>query len=411
MSRVNVNFIMPFLLFFPMISRWILPSGIESLLIVEYKFYSLYLPDLTLLIYLYLQRRFGSINKDLFNLSFEKKFKLIAFLLIGYAFIIGVANNNSEIILPITSCFSWLYLTIIFVFFPLSKEQIEISKYIMIPTLLFLCVEILLYSLGIIQYTSSSGKELEAQEYADIYRISTTIGAATGSALIIMILGIVCTTRYKIPKWLKFTIYIITSVSILFTISRGAILTWTLYLILAFAIYFFSNGFTLKKYLFLFFLAGLLIEFNHLGVFEPLVQRTAQLSYDNQVESGRDVLRKKTMNIISESYYMGVGLGQVFPDKDVLNRIHSSHKTAPHNSYLIIFAELGFVGLVLFLFMLIMMSLYLDYSKAAFWAWVFLLLVNFNTEGVLLHSEFWSAVLFFYLNLEKKYENTLYLHA
>lgn len=408
---IYLNYIIPFLLCFPMISRWIFPSAFEMLLVVDLKFYSLYLPDLTLLLYLYLQKRIGLFKKSLWQIAFENRLKFFVFLLIGYSIIIGVANNNSEVILPISSDFSWIWVTIIFVFYPLSKEQMEKTKYIMIPTLIILCIETMLYSFGILHYTSSTGDELSHQEYANIFRISTTIGAATGTALILMILGFICTSKYKISTGLKVFLYVVTSISILLTISRGSIFTWCVYLLAAILIYFFSKGISVKKFFFVFLVLGALLGFYHHGFFNPLIERNAQLSYSANIESNRDYLRENALRFARDSHYMGVGLGQVFPNKDVSSSINSVYKTAPHNCYLIILAELGILGLALFLLMIIMMTLHLDFSSAASIGWIGLLLVNFNTEGVILHSEFWSVVILFWLFLEKKNENIVYMHA
>ncbi|WP_173474955.1 O-antigen ligase [Fibrobacter succinogenes] len=408
---IYINYIVPFLLCFPMISRWIFPSAIETLFVIDFKFYNLYLPDLTLLLYLYFQRRICLVRKGLWQITFEKKLKLIAFLLIGYTFIIGVAYNNSEILLPLTSDFSWLWVTIIFVFYPLSKEQMENSKYIVIPTLIILCVETILYSFGILNYTSSTGNEIEHQEIANIFRISTTIGSATGTAFILMILGFICTSKYKISIMLKIFLYMVTSISMLLTISRASIFTWSIYLFTVCLVFYFSKGITVKKIFFIFLIFGAFVGSYHLGFFNPLIERNVQLSYDANVMTNRDRLFEKALNVVQESHYMGVGLGQVFPNKDIANCINSVYKTAPHNCYLVILAELGLWGLALFLFMIIMMTLQLDFSKAATIGWIGILLVNFNTEGVILHSEFWSVVVLFWLNLEKKNENIIHMHA
>lgn len=410
MNTIVINYLMPLFLLFPMISHWIFPSGLEILLTIITPYYAFYIPDVFIFIYILLYKRYAFFNIFLLN-NQKKTMLVVSFLLIGYAFCLGIANDNSEILLPITSCFSWLYITVIFVFFPLSKTQLECTKFFIIPALLVICLEVVLYSLGILHYTSSSGEMLRGQEYGGISRISTTIGAATGTALIILILGIICTSKYKIPLWLKVCIYLLVSISIIFTISRGSIITWLVYLFCSALFWWLSKGVVVKKVFVPVFVIGVVATSNYLGLFDPLVQRNEMLSSSKQIESNRDVLRAKSLNIASVSYYLGVGLGQVFPEKSISELIHSNYRTAPHNTYLVVLAELGVFGLILFLFVIGKMLFSLNYTKVSSISFAVLLLVNFNSEGVMLFPEFWTAFIVFYLNVDKKNETSIYLYA
>lgn len=235
-------------------------------------------------------------------------------------------------------------------------------------------------------------------------RISTTIGGATGSAIIIAWLGALCISVYKFSSLIKWSLFILSTITIFYTVSRGSIIVWILYCLYYFYKHYLQYS-TLKVKLLSIMSALIIIGgLNYLSVFDAVIDRNNQLS--NNATTGRDIHIERSVKIIKESYGFGVGPAMMFPEKSIQGVVIPKKKEAAHNAYLIVTGETGFIGLLIFLLIIILILINISYDNSlSIFVWL-ALLVNFNTEGVVLMSEFMALFIFILMTLlkQKSYE-------
>ncbi len=236
-----------------------------------------------------------------------------------------------------------------------------------------------LYSTGILEYSLdiTSGYEI-----GGVYRISTTAGAATGTAGLIFLIG--CLVFYLYGKTFSgYSALIITALSLLLLISRGAIAAFGL-----FSLLYFWNDIrkSFKKFFITVFLLGVIItSIYKIGLFDPLLTRIEAQTYENYLFSGRDVLIESTLSAVdkSQSYLFGVGSGNVYSSKDVkILNVKSKYSGAPHNSFVLIYAEQGVIGVFLFGIFWLILLFTIRKNKTLFYTLLSFVIVLFNTETV-----------------------------
>ena len=295
-------------------------------------------------------------------------------------------NNVSPFFNVIFNNCTYIFFPILFALFPLDVEKIGHVKYILIFSLLFVFLELLLYGLGILHYKNSANEMLAGQNYNGVMRISTTVGSATGTAILVIMLGALGTLYFKVRSGLNILVLIITTIAVLLTVSRGSILAWFLFLIYYIDFYFFKNKNFVKKMGNLFVIVIIALVFANSKFVAPVMQRSTDLK--ENVTTGRDVRYEKGLNIYSKSKVIGVGFGQVFPDKSIQKIVGKEYRAAPHNSYIVILAELGVLGICFFALLVWSMGSGLILKNPYSIFSLLLLVISFNTEGVPLSAEF-----------------------
>lgn len=403
--------IAPSFLVIPMASHWILPAALEMNLYTNILGVPFYLLNLFYLLYVISYPYFGDNEKQNLNVQFWIKY--LCFLL-GLICLLTSLWNNSKPLLPILfNAYPIVWIAPIMILCPLSENQIQSTKYILSLTLVFLCVEIFLYATGILTYRSASTNvTLSGQEYAGgIMRISTTIGAATGTSIIIGWLGVLCTSVYKFPVLIRCSLFILSTIAIFYTVSRGTIIVWIVYsFYYLYKYYLRYSSFKVKMISVIFsiaFVAGL----NYLSIFDAVLDRNRQLA--GNTTTGRDVHLERSTKIIRESKFLGVGASMMFPEKSIQEVVVPQKREAAHNVYLIVMGELGIIGFLVFvgIIMIMLCNVSCDNPLKVF-IWL-VLLVNFNTEGVILMSEFIALFIFMLMVIQKHIynENFIYTQA
>lgn len=396
--------ISPSFLVIPMISHWILPSAIEIKLYVNILGIPFYC--INLFYVLYIASYFKNKNENNAKLKFQIKYLCCLF---GYICLLSGLWNDSEPLLPILfNAYPIIWLVPVMILCPLNENQIQLTKYVMAFALLFLCIEVLLYATGTLSYRSTSTNALlTGQEYAGgIMRISTTIGGATGTAIIIVWLGALCISVYKFCTFIKWSLFILSTITVFYTVSRGSIIVWILYSIYYFYKYYLQyRSFKVKI---LAILSALIVTggLNYFSVFDAVLDRNEQLS--NNMTTGRDVHIERSIRIIEESHGFGVGPAMMFPEKSIQNIVTAKKKEASHNAFFIIIGEMGFIGLLLFLAIIILILSNISYGNPlSIFVWL-ALLINFNTEGVVLMSEFMALFIFILMTQLKQESHETY---
>ncbi|MCM1139814.1 MAG: O-antigen ligase family protein [Muribaculum sp.] len=394
------KYIIPSCLILPMILHWILPWGIESRLYVKIANISLFVPDFLYVYYLY-----GQYLRDDFPVlpSARKNCILtIIFFILIYVLVCGVLKNIGYIDALMVNNLSFFWLVIVFIFNPLDKEQIQLTKPLMLFALVFLVLEVLLYSLGILHYTTAAHTALQGQDYGGVMRISTTVGAATGTAVIIGLLGAICLTAYRWATMRQqIIIIILTSFGVFFTMSRGTSLCWASFVLYFFYTNYFRNYTFSKRVKSILILAAGLAAFYYVGGFNPILNRYEHMKASEDATAGRGSKFEKSMRMIDESAPWGYGIGQVMPEKSIEKDFRTPHHFAPHNAYTLVWIELGWPGLVMFLLLIIALFSASDYRKPLFVYLILYFAINANTESVILDSEFAALSMFAFMTIIK----------
>ena len=399
-SRGNIDYTMPFLLVLPMVTHWLFPVGIEEKFSIYTEGIYFYMPNVCYIMYILLRGKcFVSQTVCVFKNVWERISVLLLIILI-YAIIQPLFINTRELFLSISCCLSYVFLTFIFLRYPLTPQQYENTKYIIIPVLLIICLEVFIFSLGIMQYETEMGTSIEGEQYAGIIRVSTTIGASTGTAIVIAILGIISTSLYKIDNWIKIVLFFLVTIALFYTMSRGSLLLW-----LGYSIFILYRFVRLQKkgkrwkFVVLYAIGGLLLS--NYGVFNAILERNDELVANGMIQTNREEKRAIAWNSFVESGYVGWGIGQCYADKSVITLIKTEHNIASHNVYLTLLTEGGVVVCGCFVIMLFIMLKSLRLSHPASIGLLLVILITFNTEAVPLHAEFWSLfMLLFVLNLK-----------
>lgn len=375
----------------PLISRWLLPSGIEVNLTKSIFYIPFYVPNILLLFFVVSAKR----NKK------DKNLKLIFGLHLLFSIVGILIGEYTDKIAFLFSGTYYFYAIFFALNYRITDNQKTILKRLLLFTLLILSLEVILYSTGILIYSLDI---TPGYDTAGIYRISTTVGGATGTAGLVFLLGCIVFYLYGRTFFGYFALILIT-VTVLLLISRGSIAALLLFSFL----YFWNNiRKSLKSFLTtVSLLAATIVILNNIGLFDPIISRMEMLSYDNNFSTGRDVLIESSLSSLSESgnYFFGVGTGNIFPSKDIrILDIKPTYLGAPHNSYVLAYAEQGVFGFILFLIFWIVLLFSVRHNKIIFYSLLSFIVILFNTETVfLVDSEFvFLLSILIMLGLERK---------
>lgn len=382
----------------PIVSRWLLPSGIEMQLTKSILDIPFYIPNL----FIFLFMLYATRNKR------DKKIKIILGIHFCFSIIGILLNEYTDKISFLFAGTYYFYAMYIALNYRITESQKVILKKVFFYSLFILTLQIILYSTGVLIYSKdvTSGYDL-----AGIYRISTTVGAATGTAGLIFLLG--CITFYLYGKTLHgFLALIFSIVSLLLLISRGGIIAMAVFLIL-----FFWDDIKKsfrKSFAVIIFFTILFFSLYKVGLFEPILIRTKNAQQGSDITSGRLELIETSIRDMKDygSFLFGLGTGNVYRSKDlnVLN-IDSKYYGAPHNSFVLTYVEQGFAGIFLFLIFWLSLLYKIRDNKTIFYILLSFFFILLNTETVfLIDSEFvFLLSIIMMIGLDKKYLLKKYL--
>lgn len=377
-----------FLFILPMISLWLFPASLEArFTIVLFGYFPFYLLDVCYIIFPFLAK-FKSNKGDIRKASYFLLFQFIAALL---SFFI---NEYSDFRLVLWSNMHYFIAMFFTLFYPFSKYQVRIAVYCFSIAFIVLFAQLVLYSTGVL----SAPIEIE-HEYAGVARISTTVGAATGTGVIMFMLGGIVFYAFEKTK-LKYWILLFWTISVFVTISRGPSLALVL-----FVIYFIYKEIlnSHKKFRTIFRLAisfvFLTVLLNFSGFLAPLLERSSQ-SAGGDITSGRGEMVDMGVRIFSLYPVWGIGIGNAFCSKTLFDIDYvRTYPLAPHNYYILTLIEQGVVGFILFMLTLFFLLKQLPIRFCSLSAVLLItVLVLFNTEAIFVNSEF-IFLLAFILNV------------
>ena len=369
-----------FLFIFPMITRWLFPASVEErFTFFLFDYFPFYLIDICYLLFPF----FATFKKNTGYLR-------TCFYLLILQFIVVLLNvffvEYSDFRFVLWSNMSYFFAMFFILFYSFSKYQIRIASFFLFVVFVMLLIQIVLYSTGILSYSL----DLSNNEYAGVSRISTTIGAATGTSVIMFMLGGVVFYLFENTK-MKYLILLLWAISVFLTVSRGAsfaFILFILYFIYKELINSDEKERTIFQLILSFFLIGVILYVS--GFITPLVERNNVLAGEDATTGRGDIL-KECIDVFISSPVWGVGIGNVYCTKElmVLPDFIRTHPLAPHNYYILTLIEQGIVGFLLFLSTMYFLLRKLPYLSCSLCAVLIItMLVLFNTEAIFVNSEF-----------------------
>lgn len=396
------KYFIPSILVLPMVLHWLLPWGTELKLYISFLGIDWYTPDFLYLIYIisYFKKKN---HPYILSSSRRVVLTILGGVYIMYGILSVVTKEVDYVPDLLVNNFSFVWLSLLFLLCPLTYRQLQRTKPIMVTSLIILVSEVLLYGLGILHYTTAAGNTLQGQDYDGVMRISTTIGAATGTALIIGLLGAVVINIYPFTKKARIALILLTTIGVYFTMSRGTSLAWTIYV--AYDVYHnYLKGRSLNLKIKAIIAAFLVVAGVYFGGgFNPLLNRVNKMEQSGDVTAGRDGKFRSSINDINEHAPFGYGLAQCLPEKAVEMKYRGAHHSAPHNVYILIGLELGYIGIALYLTFVLFIVTGISYKCSLSFYILLVFLINSNTESLVLDSEAMALLMFAVMTVTKYY--------
>lgn len=383
-SRIKIkDYIFVYLLVIPLICRWLFMVTLEEVFTISFFYYPLFIPEILFLLLPFYYVRTKKINKN----------KLILLSIIGLFFVLTglFINGCNSIYLNFIGGTDFFITTFIVALFPLQKRHLKIIRWPILFSVFLLSLEVVLFS-TVLGY---SGLE-DAQSYGEIKRISTTAGGSTGTGVIIFMLSSIAFYLFYNRKYIQLLILVSSTLSILFTLSRGAIIVQLLFLL-----YYFLSNLQLKKSVFKFFFTFLLLASisimlnNKYQVVSSVSERIGNSVVSGDVTSGRTERFKKSYSLFLNNPIIGNGSSSLVSYSRAKaikgSSVESLNSFSPHNFFLLILVDYGLLGLLLFgliLFEFIKISYQNKKFNILNFSFYILVLVLMNLEIVFMNIDY-----------------------
>lgn len=250
------------------------------------------------------------------------------------------------------SCGIYTALPLIYIscirFSPFQKDLIKWAS-------LILCLgagmQVILYGLGVFSYISDmSGETVGVIGSAS--RVSTTLGAATGTAVFIFLTGVLSALLFVGRPAIVWSILLFIMLCCFISQSRGALVMSAAFcgiLLLTFTRDSRSHGGgVISRVGLLIFAALLFLSFytSRQDLADQWQQRIFNAGGNIFDSTGRDYRFVEAYNTFVESNFMGIGMANYLGrQKFTPGNERQAAKSSPHNVYLLILAETGFLGI------------------------------------------------------------------
>lgn len=393
------SFLMASCLTLPLVAKIFLPSSLENSLTLQMLGIPVFLPNLLLFVF------FANSQKNHGNKGLKTIFWLqFLFMVTGFVY-----NRYSEKPMAFLLAGNYYYYIIMLGLYCRIKlqERYWVSR-ILTFTLLFLGIQVVLLGMGIIKGLGSIVVAESSQEFEDFFRVATTAGPSTCTAVHLYMLTVICVMLSDSAKWRYFLVAFGLSTTVL-TISRGGSTTFIMYLLLWF--YFkMKERRNTKKIKVVFGVLTSLFLLYAVGVFNPILKRVEiKAQNETQFESREDRAQEALFFYQrADSKLLGLGIANLYRSSEI-QRMGYENVTAPHNSYVQTLCEQGVIGLALMLLFWIVFVVINRSNKAILISIIPLLLVSWNTESsiVVLSDFIVSLSIFMMLALDRARQNQL----
>lgn len=365
---------MAFCLTLPVLTKVLLPSSFEQRLEAQFLGIPCFLPFLLLFVFL------AGAKKNHKNKSLKLLFLLqFVFMLIGFFF--NINNYGNEPLAFLLSGNYYYYVLILGLYCQLGvEERYWIGRFYAIA-LLILGFEVILLGLGIVKGFGAVVVEEEAQEFSDFFRVTTTAGAATGTAVHLYLLTIVCVLLSDSPKW-RIAIFAFGLSTTMLTVSRGGAAAFFLYF--SFWLFYKVKEKRKNRFKIIFGAVAAIFLLYYAGVFNPLMERMVLKTQDDTMFESREDRAGAALLIYSmsaDSKLLGLGQASLYRSSE-LRHTGIDNVVAPHNSYVQTLCEQGIIGLVLMILFWLVFLFINRSNRPIMMSIIPLLLVLWNTETV-----------------------------
>lgn len=375
----------------PLVLKWLLPPGLEERLYFMVGVVNVFIPNLLLIVLPILFPISSIYNKKIKNLFLLWCFVHLLVVILSESpnFLINIVSNSF--------LFGSLYLGL---FHQITERQIKLLNPILLVSMIVLSLQIILLSTGTLNFDLST----RGESFGGIYRVYTTAGESTGTglilnALILYLLLTIIHLKYKL------VLAIFGLVAVCFTVSRTSIA------IISISYFYFWFVYYRKKVKYSISLLLLLLTLFSIGVFQPIIDRNSEKTTDGNLSSGRDILIEQVIDNVNSkgSKWFGFGVGNVYQTTEIAySRIKMPYRNAPHNSYILLYAEQGIIGILFFTALLIYFyRKRFKCNRDVGFILILFFLLAFNTETVICTNSEYVYLLSLFLmlmNSKTKYE-------
>jgi len=194
--------------------------------------------------------------------------------------------------------------------------------------------------------------------------------------------------------WEKYLFLVVWVFVMLLTNSRGGIFALVMFC-LAYFLLLFLKGSYVKKVSLLILCAVGVYQFQNANAYKAVEERTAYKLTSGAFDSGRLDRIRYTLSAVDGHELFGLGNGNVFPPKELSELYPPRYASAPHNYYVLVFAEQGWVGFTLHLLLIVILLSKL-FSKGVndlSLVTLFAFLVLMNTESVFVFNEYYAFLM------------------
>lgn len=366
------SFWMAFCLTIPVVSKIILPSSFELLLEINFWGIPVFCPNLLPFFFFW-----GSVRNHGNKVLKFILFLQIVFMLIG--FIYNQYNQKSVALLLVGNYY--YYALILGLACRLTFQERYWVERIYSFALFIIGLEVILLGLGIVEGFGEKIVADEAQSFDDFFRVSTTAGAATGTAVHLYLLTVICILLSNSPKW-RIALFVFGLSTTALTMSRGGVAAFLLYFVLWMFYKIKDNRNNRLKMVFGVLTAIALLYY--VGVFNPLMKRIEIKTQDGTMMESREDRAEVALQIYdinADSKLLGLGHASLFRSPE-MRHMGVDNVVAPHNSYVQTLCEQGIIGLTLMLLFWFTFICINRFNKAILISILPLLLVIWNTESV-----------------------------
>lgn len=348
---------------------WVVPLSIKGLLRNEIVGIPLFLPNLVIIPLLFvLNKRKKRGRKGLLQvLLLHFSFCLLGFLL----------NQYDSVIAHLLVGSYYFYAMFLAVIFKITEAQEYYIAKFFLWIFIGLSVEILLYSLGILTW-SNIDIYANMEEYGGVFRFTSTIGNSNLSAHVMVVLGLLV-FYYHQDGLLGYTILGLLFAVLLVLVCRGAFLAFLFFA----ALYLFKKARNFKSALGMIAAALVIISImNQYHMFDAIAERSDEVAGD--VTSGRTERLDATFKTVTENHseVFGLGFTNIAVNVDMRQfNYEGSYKLAPHNVWVLVYAEQGVIGLTFMVLFWLLALRRIKNDQFILTLTLTILLVLFNTEA------------------------------
>lgn len=369
-------------LLLPLYCKFLLPAGLEELLKIEIFGVPVFLPYLLLLIFL----RRGHKNTNVQFDGTKRIFNRLLWLQMAISFVSWLCADydifhHYAFVFVFLSYFLCMYIGINYRF---SEIQINYIRKYSTWVLIAVMLEMLLVAFNIVNFGVSQADGLEV--YGSVTRVQTSMGDTNNGGIALFMFGV-------IVLYLNRTNKIFLPLLVAWIATCSLTVTKSVFLALIAISLFAANKIRKSKSIswstkikYLFSAIIIVAAMFYIGAFNPVIERFVQQYAAEELASGRDDLINDVLNKMSTTEkIVGSGIGSVYPTEELQFKkdFRTKYSGAPHNSYVLKFAEVGYIGVICFIIFLLFIiwknrrGHYLLYAALLCMVGIF-----FNTETV-----------------------------